>query len=274
MEDNTTLTDSVESETKNKKLIDRSAAYPGITIEEAVPFVAGIYKNFPGSQRVSREDIAAVLKTKVANIQRDVAAAVQYGLLIKDKDGYKVSDKYKTLHNHLSEDEKKQCLLDAFGSPKLYAEIIVKHNGHVIPAELKTHLIRFHRIAEKAAPYAAEIFITNGKYVGAIDEHNILNYKTNIETFETGNETPPPPNTPPPNTINPNGNAAPIDGAIVFQNPVNKEQLLLNEVNNAERVKIRLTEGKIAILTHPILLNQKDIDILKKQIELLELLVE
>jgi len=48
----------------------------------------------------------------------------------------------------------------------------------------------------------------------------------------------------------------------------------IEEMVNSDERKIRLTGGRFAILKHPIQLNTKDIQILKKEIEQLELLVE
>lgn len=58
---------------KPKKIIERSASYPGITIEEGEVFVTEIQKHFPGSRIFTRDDAAAVLKR--ASINRDIAAA-------------------------------------------------------------------------------------------------------------------------------------------------------------------------------------------------------
>jgi hypothetical protein len=164
--------------------------------------------------------------------------------------------------------------LEAFGKPKLYAEIISKHDGHAIPNEFKTHLIRFHKIVAKAAPFAAELFIQNGKYVGAINESGILNYREtlvklnnpNIEYAEIITEE----------SSNGNSSEEPIDtGKLNGTNNENQERQLLLQRNNLteEKIKVPLTEKKFAFIVYPSNINQKDIEILKKQIELLELLV-
>lgn len=271
--------DTVDIANKDKKPVERSAAYPGITIQEAADFVALILKNFPGSQKISREDIAAVLKKSVSNIQRDIAAAVHYKLLDRDKEGYRVSGLYKTIHNPISEKEKLTALLEAFGAPKLYAELIERHDGHVVPSELKTHLIRFHKIIDKAAPLAAEIFIEGGKYLGVINEHNILNYRQTLNTVQEGNaELHKPTNDAAKSKISEQNkiNHQTISGKASIIAPVQTApvQLLIEEMNNAEEKKIRLSEGKFAVWKYPKKLSQKDIEIFRKELEILELLVE
>ena len=160
---------------KSKRIVERSAAYPAILIEEAIPFVAAVLKNFPGNQSVTREDIAAVLPD-ISAIHRPIAASVHYGLLNREKGKYQVTKLYKDYSNFLSDFEKRKLLLQIFGEPTLYKEIIAKHDGHVLPTELKTHLIRFHRIVDKVAGEVADDFIKNAEYVGAINENRILNY--------------------------------------------------------------------------------------------------
>jgi len=186
--------------------------------------------------------------------------------------------------------------LEAFAEPKMYKELIDKHDGHAIPAELRTHLVRFHRIAEKAAPEVADSFIANARYVGAANEFNILQYRHALEKLSsTSNATsgtsamssgmtdsssiPPDINQWQPvydipgaentssvlaaaaNTLR---NAA---GGILTQN-------LLEEMVNTEKAKVRLTDGKIAYITYPTDIKKKDIEILRKQLDVLELLAE
>lgn len=272
-----TQTDNAAQEQQPKKIVERSAAYPAISIEEAIRFIESIAKNFPGSPFINRDDIAAVLKTKPHNIHRDIAAAAHYGLLKRQKDSYQVTDLYKTISNPISEAEKAKCLLEVFGFPKLYQELLTKHDGHVIPPELKTHLIRFHKIAEKAAQEVADTFISNARYVGAANEHNILSYKQNLLKATTGGieyaEVIPPDNS---GNLHPDNQKPPPLGGNAGEEgkPPAHDQLFLNEMNNQEKLKIRLSEGKFAYLIYPLNLNSKDIIILNKQIELLQILLE
>lgn len=257
---------------KTKRSIVRSAAYPAISLSEALTFVSEVYKNFTAAQFISREDVAAVLKRSPATIQRDVAAAAQYKFFDKAKQGYQISEPYKTIHNFLSEKEKKKCLLEAFGSPKLYADLIAKHDGHALPLELKTHLIRFHQIAENAAAAAAELFVENARFVGALSDNGILNYKKELEKLsdngvqyaEIITEEPP----------------KKEDKVFDFHQktdllpPGNTGQQGLPNIPNAENVKIPLTGKQVAYLIYPVKITKTDIAILRKQIDILELSAE
>lgn len=253
----------------DKKPVERSVSYPGITIEEALIFTDKVSKNFTPSQIISREDIGAVLNTSANTIVREVAACVNYGLFLKQqKEGYQISTRYKTFTNSLSANEKRKFLLDAFQSPKLYIDLIKKFDGHTIPNEFKTHLIRFHKIAENAANLAAEIFIKNAKFCGILNEYNILTFKLSYDQllsdadiqFEEQLERI--------NKQDEMGNSQDTK-----QNEKPKTPLLLNEINNKVDKKITLTDGKISIWQYPKNLNKKDIEIFRKEIEILELIL-
>jgi hypothetical protein len=267
---------SVE-ETKHKKIVDRSAAYPTLTLLEAFNFVANIYKNFPTSgQIITREDVAAINKKKAPSIQRDVSTASQFKFFIKHKGGYEISPSFRILRNAF-ENEKPKLWLEAFHAPKLYADLVEKFDGHVLPPEINTHLIRYHDIAEKAAPNAVELFISNAKYCGAMNESNILNFKQALSKISDGSFKPPE------NLNNNNPEGEEGKGEEVAENkgettkPLQeKPTYRIPEMVNSEKITIRLTgsPGRIAILQYPIDITTKDVAILQKQIEQLQIIAE
>jgi hypothetical protein len=260
-----TMENSTEKEIKpKKKSITRSASYPGISTKDAVDFSLRISQSFTKDDIISREDIAAVLGKSVSTITRSIAGAVQFGLFEKVKGGYRINSIVETIRNPISDIELKQCLLTAFGSPTLYKEIIEKFDNHAPPQEFKTILIRFHNISENVAEFVAESFIENAKYCGALDNNGIIRFANNangealpfVEVLDEEKENN--------ETINlvPQGENTPTQNIIPAELP-----------NGEEKLRIRLSEGKEAFLVHPRNINQKDIEILKKQIETLELSV-
>jgi hypothetical protein len=264
---------------KQKRIVERSASYPSINLEDAVSFTAEVSKHFPTvGQTINRDDIAAVLNKVSATIQRDIAAASQFGFFTKQRgEGYQLTSAYKTLKNSLDEKERRKFLLQAFASPKLFVELIEKFDAHAVPVELKTHLIRFHNIAEKAAPGAADIFIQSAQYCGALTSTRILQYKQELEKVCN-------PNFQYAEIVTENKEErfeAEIDDIIketFFETTTEQQQQhsnnqLIVAPPTEERLKIPLTEKKSAYLIYPSNINSKDIEILKKQIEVLELLV-
>jgi hypothetical protein len=124
------------------------------------------------------------------------------------------------------------------------------------------------KVFEDAAPIAAEVFIKNAKYCGVLDENNVLDLKkVTANSFIISNPdilSPLPPQGDNANEQKPNNTVLPKNSTV---------KQLEQMVNSDER-KIRLTGGRFALLKHPLNLNAKDIQILKKEIEQLELLVD
>jgi hypothetical protein len=253
-----------DSIVKEKKVIDRSASYPSVSLDEAIQFTLSVAKSFPTSQPINRDDIATVLKKKAASIQRDVATAAQYGLFDKVKDGYIISELFRAIKDPLDEKEKRKSIITAFKSPKLYRELIEKYDNHAVP-ELRPILIRFHNISEKAADDAAEVFINNATWCGVLNDSNILSVTntfaklsdSKFEYAEVVTIEPPP-----------NGEVVNIDPKDQKPNP---QHLLPPKNESEEQLKIRLSGNRYAYLNYPTEITAKDIEILKKQIEVLEL---
>lgn len=243
----------------DKKAILRSAAYPNITIEEALEIVSQIKRSFPTSQ-FDREDITAVLKR--TNITRDIGAAVQYGLVDKTMGkGYKLSNRVQLILNFVTEQERSNALIDCFKNPKLYSELIERFKGHAIPGDqqFRAILIRYHGITENAAPQAIDIFIENAIYCGVLNEKRILFAENPIE-----------------NDLKPIDKATmdnyePLISHVNSAQKEEKSPFLLQEINGSIDLKIHLSERKIAHLIYPDNVNEKDIQILKLQLEALSL---
>lgn len=260
-------------EQKGKKKVDRSAAYAARTIEDSLKFVGEIYKNFRNAF-AKRDDIIDLIE---GSHPRHVAAASHYGLLDREKDTYQVTELYKTISvNYLNDNERRLSLLKAFESPSLNRELIDKFDGDEVPQALVAHLSRFHRITEDAAPLAADVFIKNAKYCGVLDDNNVLNFKktqfslenpgikpaqATVEQQEEGNHS---------SEIAPKVN---VENKLI-ENKEPAAPLLLPEMINEERVKVKLTGKKFAYLIFPLDINKTDVQILKKEIEQLELTIE
>ena len=270
------ITNESSATNGSKRVKERSAAYPAISIDEAVRFVSEVYKNFRNTP-AKRDDILAIIESADT---RYIAASAYYSLLSREKDFYQVTPIYKSISSPLSETEKRVALLQAFESPKFNKELIDKFDGDIIPKELTIHLSRFHRITEDAAPLASEIFITNAKICDVIDSQNRLVFQKTFDRLKSGGvsyaEV----------TTEENNFTENVQPQQIFENvqPVNikpnilqqpiHQQLLLDEGTNDEKLKIRLTEGKIAYLHYPISITKKDIGIIRKQLDVLEEVAE
>ena len=253
------MTEKITPAEKDKKSFERSASYPGFTIEYILNFIGGVSKNFPTNQVLTAGDISAV--TKVKTVHRIIAAALQYGLLVKAKNGYQISQAYMDYINPVSPDERKNLLLSFFKSPKLYSDLIEKFNSHVLPPEFKSILIRFHKIAQGAVDEVAGIFIKNAEFVGVLNGANILDVsvQSNInEAINTADDS----------------KVEPLIAPKPEQHTTESAIRLLEQFGGQEDIKIVLTESKYCFIKYPKNINEKDVLILKKWIELLELTVQ
>jgi predicted transcriptional regulator len=254
---------SMKDETEVTRKVERSKAYPGIPLESAITFTQTIAKSFTASQIINRDDIAAVLGKKASTIERDIAAAVQFGLFTREKQedkpsGYRLAPIFKKLSHPLNDEERISAIVDCFKTPKLFQELIEKYDNHAVPP-LKPILIRFHGIAEKAADDAEEIFRLSAEYCGVLNGQSILNINGHQKQSSNGVQ-----------------DAIVIDDKKIETPTVKQQQILQlpQHDDGAEQVKIRLSNKKYAYLTYPDDLNATDIEILKKEIEKLELIIK
>jgi hypothetical protein len=260
--DNITINASSAPERK----IERSAAYPAITLQHAIAFTGEIYKNFRSSP-TKRSDI---LKLIEGAHPRYIAASSYYLLLDRDGDVYKVSDFYIEIVNPISQAEQAKNLLLAFEAPKLNKNLIEKFDGGELPSELQAHLTRFFGITQDAAPLAAEVFLENAKYCGVLTDKNVLLFGTKKLRTDSNEGEGKKVESGEPAQQGPGGNAVTNP-----ESPAVKQQpLLLEEMVNSDKVRIRLSGGKLAYLLHPLDLNKTDVAILLKEIEKLQLLVD
>lgn len=168
---------TLEGDVTRKAPRIRSSAYPSYDIEFSVEFTKKFHQNFGNSNFIQREEIAKVLKISVGHIQTQLSAAVQYGTVdMKTKAGYKPSPSFLKIYKPISEDEKREALIDCLLKPELYKKLLIQFKNNTVPTigALSTILFRNHNIAEAASENAAEIFIRNLKYLSLLDEENNL----------------------------------------------------------------------------------------------------
>jgi hypothetical protein len=249
---------------------ERSAAYPGVSLEESFKFTLDVLKHFPTKDRIiNRADIATVLETSESTVLRDVSACVQFGFFIKLKEGYQISKLFRDIKDPLNDNERRKLFVTAFKSPKLYQQLIEKFDGHAVPEELKVHLIRFFGIAEKAAPSAAEIFIESAKFCGVLSDKRVLDVNVIFDKITDNNIQVA--------EVIPQGENGSKNEDVINHidiTPKENEVRRLPAVNDLyEDVRVKVTNNKFIFLKYPQELNKKDIAILRKEIEKIEILV-
>ena len=127
MPNETTISD------RDKKLVQRSALYPYITIAQAIEFAYQLKNAFSTSQ-FTLEDAVNILKK--SDIQRDIGACVQFGLLEKQVGkGYKVTSEVNVIMNYVSLEEREDAIRKCFERPKLYSDLIERFKDTPVPPD-------------------------------------------------------------------------------------------------------------------------------------------
>lgn len=122
----------------------RSPNYPAISLPQALERVAVLYKN-QHTHAAPREVVAKSLGyTSLSGPAASLISALhKYGLLERDGDGIKISERaLKILHPH-SDTEKQQALRDAANEPPLFVELNERFPGPIPNEELlRNYLVR------------------------------------------------------------------------------------------------------------------------------------
>ena len=183
-----TINNNSVNEVSNTQLTEkkRSASYPASPILEAYQFALKINTQFSTVAEVSREEIAIAFNLKSGSIIRDISSCVQYGLLNKNtaEGKYKLSEIFSEIFRPENDRDKKLAFIRAFGTPKIYKELIAKYDNSVIPLELNNTLIKNHEIREEVAQNVADIFIQSGRDVGVINEGRVLKYSATMGSLQ------------------------------------------------------------------------------------------
>ena len=243
----------------------RSSAYPSYTISYCLDFIKKVYQEYGSSSFATRKNLADVLGISEGAIQMRTSSAVQYGLLeMKSGEGYKPSQLFLKIHKPLNEEEKHLANLEALKSPKLYSQLIADLENHLIPSTnaLGNILFRKFNIAEKVSQKAAKVFIDNINYLNLKNEDNKLKLDASsdqsTETVEAED-------------ILKNENEVPKQSTYENSNEKSRAGNIQTEYRELE---LPLTGKKKSKLIIPIDINEKDLDIIKAQIEVIRLSIE
>jgi hypothetical protein len=244
-----------------KKKRERSKAYPGCNLEQCVQDLIKTKKAL-GRGVHDRDSIAKAIgyENMCGPAAVKISAMVQFGLLDKIEGGYSINSDSSKISDPISNEEKSIALKDSFRKPRFYVELLEKFEGDgMIPSQLGTHLHRFHGISLNASEIAAKIFRESGVYAGILNEEGkILSDNPSAADRDVNNKQ-----------NNGGSEQSAIDSMELDKEPVeDKKQTQI------QRQYIFPLSGGTAFLKLPAKITQKDIQILKKHIELFELEIE
>jgi hypothetical protein len=242
----------------DRQKVERSKQYPRTSLEDCVGYTKLVKTNL-GKGAHDRESLARAIGFEKLSgaVTPKIASMVYFGFLDKVDGGYQLSEHTQKLTAALNEDETKEELREAFSRPTLYREILEKFKSEgQIPAQLATHLHRFHGITDAASENAADIFIESGRYAGVLDQSNQILSDGDLSRAGTRDESK--------TEDSAKGNQR--DGALATQ----LEQQV-KSIPGTQRFEFAITGGRNVVLIVPAEPNETDIKIIRKQIELLEL---
>jgi hypothetical protein len=243
-----------------ERLREKSRSFPTLNLKDCIASIEMIRRavgktpqdKVTFAKAMGHKDVSGPYLSKFASL-------IQFGLVSKTKTGQYIltESSYKIL-KPLSQEEKSNELLAAFKRPPLFLELLEQElqNQTFLPSHLDTILNRKYSITEKSSKNAAESFRESGAYAGLFTdtgEIKSLSRNSLIISDQKNSDT---------------------DSLENFE----KEQPLEQSLNktrqsNEHRYSFPLSNG-MAYLNLPGKVNQKDIEKLRKHIEILELEIE
>lgn len=243
------------------KKIMRSTAYPSITLMNSIKIAEKIYQHYGDISQIKGEDLGKIFNKLYTSMKTDISSCVQYGLLeLKKGKGYRPTALFKQIYKPISDEEKGLALLASFKRPKIYNKLISLYNNSYLPtpSALSNDLHRNYGITEKASIKAASIFIDNVNDLNLKKDDNLKVESINLEEQQLDSFE-----------VNPS------------ENNINKPAVLdrSEQVSNIgfddklKRIDILLTNKKKGVLYIPSDINEDDLKLLQKQIEVIELYI-
>jgi hypothetical protein len=156
-----------ENEKKiEKKIIrERSAAYPAISLEEAVGYSMKLQAAFSKSPFSRENAVKEMGHQKVTGASgMKVASLVHYKLLDREGNAYRNSSLALRLAHRIDDNDFQDALKLAATAPKLYKALLGEFAGRAVPTALSSILVRNHQIGQKVADDVARIFIKTIEY--------------------------------------------------------------------------------------------------------------
>ncbi len=167
----------------------RSLAYPAATLEECFDVLNAI--KALGGKSCSAQAIATKMGVSITtkSFKAKISSAKQYGFIDNIKSVIQLAERGRSLIYPTSTVVERNVLLECFQSPPLYAKLIQNFLGKALPVteKLSNELIKpFYGITVTAKDNAAECFVKNAEYVGAL-QNGILTFE-NVATVDQPSE--------------------------------------------------------------------------------------
>jgi len=179
----------MDEKNNDKKVVERSSSYPGVTLEAAIGYTETLRKNL-GSTAFSRESAAQALGHPSINGTsiKKTAACVHFGFLTRQGNTYRQSELSDKYFNPTSEAEQNEALMEAIQAPTLYGKLLTELNGKSLPGMLENVLTRNYGITEKASAQAAKDFRSSAEFAGVL-VNGVINLRAQLTSEQNTAET-------------------------------------------------------------------------------------
>ena len=168
---------------------ERSTAYPGIAVQDAIGFSKILVDSY-GKSPFNRDAALQALKLKPGGSSfTKVAALVHYGLLTRQGNAYGISELAERIIYFTSEEAQKAAIVEAVLKPKLFNSLVTEYTGRAVPNLLRNILIQQHKINRNVADNVADIFKSSIEHAGLYMNGIITSVPaTTSEVSDTGEE--------------------------------------------------------------------------------------
>lgn len=163
------MTNSIsEAESGTKKIKkNRSTSYPSIALKEAIEYIGKIQDAYGNSSFDRENGVKAMGYNKVTGDSgMKISALVQYQLLDREGNTYKLSELADRVLNHTSEEDKAAAIATAATNPKLFSKLVNAFSRQAIPALLNNILVREHKINRTVSDRLAKTFKESLEFAG------------------------------------------------------------------------------------------------------------
>jgi hypothetical protein len=148
---------------------ERSRRYPVSTVVDAIANLASVHRGV-GMNGGSREALAQAIGHSTLNgaSKRKIASLIQYGLIDRDGDRYRISDLGRRILIPVTEREKEDAIAEAVRRPALFQEIGQSYDQQPLPSMLGNILAREYGLLPAVSGDVAELFKKSVEQAGLI----------------------------------------------------------------------------------------------------------
>ena len=230
-------------------MAERSRAYPGVALDDCIENARKIRRGL-GTGEYDRSAIAKAMGMATATAIRPTAALCHFGMLSRRGKKYSLTELGKALIDPL-EGEFDRLARQAVESPSLYAELLDRFRSEGrVPQQLSTVLHRQYEITDKASDLAADVFLQSLQFANLVDSnYNFVRTESPATRVEVTAKDEP-------------------------ESESSETRISGRFSDDSQHFRFRLTGGGFAELLVPAVLKMHDIQIIRKQIDMLEAQIE